>query len=57
MTARPNQVTFRFTTREPPAEVSSTSMRFLNKHYRVRQEPPANLPRSKRTHMFLLQPR
>ncbi len=45
---------FRFKTRKSSAEIQDLLRDHFSASYRVTEEPPASLPRSPRTHMFLL---
>ena len=45
---------FRFKTKKSPAAMKNLLREYLSAKYKITEEPPANLPRSPRTHMFLL---
>jgi hypothetical protein len=45
---------FRFKTKKSPAAVKDLLREYFSAKYRITEEPPASLPRSPRTHMFLL---
>jgi hypothetical protein len=45
---------FSFKTKKSPAAMKNLLRDYFSAKYRVTEEPPANLPRSPRTHMFLL---
>jgi hypothetical protein len=51
---RQDSVSFRFNTTKSPTVVRDLLRDYFSKKYRVTQEPPASLPSSPRTHMFLL---
>jgi hypothetical protein len=45
---------FRFKTKKDPAAMNDLLRGYLSAKYRITEEPPKSLPRSPRTHMFLL---
>jgi hypothetical protein len=49
-----DSVSFRFKTTKSPAVMRDLLRDYFSRRYRVTREPPASLPSSPRTHMFLL---